>query len=173
MLATRPETPADHDATRRVHTEAFAPSAAEAELVDLLREAGDLVPDLCLVVTDGEGGEVIGHIAYSEAKLEPGGEPILALAPMGVLPEHQGRGSGSALVRDSLAIARTTSYPLTVVLGHAEYYPRFGFVPGHEHGIACPYDGIPPEAWMALPLPNYDARVSGTVAYPPAFASVG
>jgi predicted N-acetyltransferase YhbS len=170
---TRPETPADHDAIRRIHTAAFEPSPAEAELVDLLREAGDLVPELCLVATDGEGGEVIGHIAYSEAKLDPGDEPILALAPMGVLPEHQNEGVGTALIKDSLAIARTTSYPLIVVLGHAEYYPRFGFTPGHEHGVACPYEGIPPEAWMALPLPNYDARVAGTVVYPPAFAAVG
>jgi putative acetyltransferase len=164
----RPEAAPDHDAIRRVHELAFAPSPAEARLVDELRAAGDLVPDLCLVAV--EGGEVVGHIAYSRARLESGHE-VLSLAPMGVLPGRQRRGIGSALVRESLRRAAGTGFPLVVVLGHPEYYPRFGFEPAAPLGAIDPY-GAPPEAWMALRLPRYVPEARGLVTYPEAFALV-
>jgi putative acetyltransferase len=166
VAEVRPETAADHDAIRRVHELAFAPSAVEARLVDLLRAAGDLVPELCLVAV--EGGRVVGHIAYSRARLDSGHE-LLSLAPMGVLPERQRDGIGSALVRESLGRARSTGFPLVVVLGHPEYYPRFGFEPAARLGVDDPY-GAPPEAWMALTLPEYVPEARGRVAYAEAFA---
>jgi len=160
-LELRPEAQSDHDAIRRVHELAFAPSGVEAQLVDALREAGDLVPELCLVAAD-DGG-VAGHIAFSRARVESGHE-VLALAPMGVLPERQRDGVGSALVREALARAAGTGFPLVVVLGHPEYYPRFGFEPGADHGIVDPY-GVPPEAWMVHLLPGYTPEARGKVIY--------
>jgi putative acetyltransferase len=164
----RPETGADRDAIWHVHERAFAPSIGEAKLVDELRAAGDLVVDLCLVAEDA--GEVVGHIAYSRAGLDSGHE-ALALAPMAVLPERQRHGIGSALVRESLDRAATTGFPLVVVLGHPEYYPRFGFEPGAGHGILDPY-GVPPEAWMVHLLPAYTPEARGLVKYAEAFALV-
>jgi putative acetyltransferase len=164
----RPEAEPDHDGIRRVHEQAFAPSPGEARLVDELRAAGDLVPDLCLVAV--EGGEVVGHIAHSRARLESGHE-VLSLAPMGVLPDRQRSGIGSALVRESLERAAATDFPLVVVLGHPEYYPRFGFEPAAPLGLADPY-GAPPEAWMAKRLPAYVPEARGLVTYPEAFALV-
>jgi putative acetyltransferase len=164
----RPEAAPDHDGIRRVHELAFAPSPAEARLVDLLRAAGDLVPGLCLVAV--EGGEVVGHIAYSRARLESGHE-VLSLAPMGVLPDRQRRGIGSALVRESLERAAATDFPLVVVLGHPGYYPRFGFEPAARLGAIDPYDA-PPEAWMAQRLPRYVPEARGRVKYAEAFALV-
>lgn len=161
MLRTRPETPADRDAVRRIHREGFAPSTAEAALVDALREGGDLVSELSLVAE--QDGAPVGHIAYSRATV--GGRDVLALAPMAVLPEHQRRGVGSRLVRDSLARAAGMPFAAVVVLGHPRYYPRFGFVPARPLGIEPPFPA-PDEAWMALPL----AR--GTVEYAPAFAAL-
>lgn len=108
MLDVRPETGADHDAIWHVHERAFAPSIGEAKLVEELRAAGDLVPELCLVAE--EGGEVVGHIAYSRARLESGHE-VPALAPMAVLPERQRGGIGLALVRESLDRAAGTEFP--------------------------------------------------------------
>jgi putative acetyltransferase len=93
----RPEAPDDFGAVRLVHDEAFAPSTVEAEPVDALRAAGDHVPKLCLVPLDD--GEVVGHIAFSRARLESGGE-VLALAPMGGMPEHQRM--GAALMEEAL-----------------------------------------------------------------------
>jgi putative acetyltransferase len=164
----RPETGADQEAVWHVHERAFAPSLAEAKLVDELRAAGDLVPELCLVAE--EGGEVVGHIAYSRARLESGHE-VLALAPMAVLPVRQRSGIGSALARESLDLAAGTEFPLVVVLGHPEYYPRFGFEPGAAHGILDPY-GVPPEAWMVHRLPAYTPDARGLVTYAEAFSLV-
>ena len=169
MPDVRPETGADHEAVRHVHERAFAPSVVEASLVDELRAAGDLVPELCLVAE--EGGHVLGHIAYSRARLESGHE-VLALAPMAVLPQRQRGGIGSALVRESLARAAATDFPLVVVLGHPGYYPRFGFEPGAAYGILDPY-GVPPEAWMVHPLPAYLPDARGLVTYAEAFSLVG
>jgi len=167
-IDVRPESPQDHDGIRRVHELAFAPSPGEARLVDGLRAAGDLVPELCLVALDE--GEVVGHIAYSRARLDSGHE-VLSLAPMGVLPERQRDGIGSVLVRESLERAASTDFPLVVVLGHPDYYPRFGFEPAAPLGVIDPY-GAPPEAWMAQRLPGYVPEARGGVSYAEAFSLV-
>ena len=168
MPDVRPETAADQEAIWKVLERAFAPSIGEAKLVDELRAAGDLVPDLCLVAL--EGGEVVGHIAYSRCGLDSGHE-ALALAPMAVLPGRQRDGIGSMLVRESLELAAGTDFPLVVVLGHPEYYPRFGFEPGAAHGVLDPY-GVPPEAWMVHLLPAYTPEARGLVKYAEAFSLV-
>lgn len=165
---TRPEQPGDEAAIRAVLEAAFD-TATEADLVDVLRAGGDLVPELCLVAE--QGGEVVGYIAFSRARLGEGGPEILALAPMAVLPERQNAGIGYELVSEALQRAERTDYPLVVVLGHPDYYPRFGFDPASAYGVACPYDGVPPKAWMAYTLPSYEPGVAGTVKYADAFRS--
>ncbi len=74
-----------------------------------------------------------------------------------------------ALVREGLRRAAQTQLGLVVVLGHAAYYPRFGFEPAGDLGIEAPFP-VPAEAWMAHRLPAYRAEMRGTVMYPPAFA---
>src|SRR5687768_5019449 len=167
MWDVRPERREDFDAIRGVHQRAFDPSAVEAELVDALRASGAHLPELCLVAVAGDGS-IAGHIAYSRARLDSG-PGVLALAPMAVLREHQRSGAGSALVTESLRRAGETEFPLVIVVGHAEYYPRFGFEPADALGITPPFD-VPAEAWMAHRLPAYTAAAHGTVVYPEAFA---
>ena len=136
--------------------------------MEALRDADAHVPELCLVaVLDGS---VVGHIAFSCARLAFGAQ-VLALAPMAVLPQYQRRGAGSALISAALRRAAETHFPLIVVVGHADYYPRFGFEPADALGIKAPFD-VPPEAWMAYRLPAYTPEARGTVVYPDAFASV-
>ena len=105
-LEIRAEGPKDYDAVHRLHEAASA--SPEAALVDALRAAGDHVPGLCLVAVDGEGS-VVGHVFFSEARLDSGAA-VLALAPMGVLPDRQRRSIGSALVRESLR--RAAGHPI-------------------------------------------------------------
>jgi putative acetyltransferase len=167
-LVVRPEGSADRAAVRRVIERAFGPDGGEADLVDALREAGADVPDLCLVAEID--GQIVGQIFYSRARLASGDE-VLALAPMAVLPSYQRRGVGSRLVSESLRRARETDFPLVVVLGHPEYYPRFGFEPAGARGVDAPWD-VPAEAWMLLPLPAYHPTARGLVEYPPAFGAV-
>jgi putative acetyltransferase len=168
MVDVRPEAPPDFGHVRRVHERAFAPSHEEADLVDALRGSEAHVPELCLVALGA--GAVVGHIAFSRARLDSG-HPVLALAPMGVLPEHQRQGVGSALVSEGLRRAADMDSPLVVVVGHPEYYPRFGFEPANALGITAPF-AVPAEAWMVRRLPAYRPDARGTVAYPEAFASV-
>ncbi len=117
-------------------------------------------------------GEIQGHVFYSRARLGEDGPEVLALAPMAVAPSRQKTGVGSALVARSLSLAAGTEYPLVVVLGHADYYPRFGFEQGADHGIVAPFE-VPPEAWMVRTLPAYTDAARGTVVYANAFAGAG
>ena len=167
-LALRPERPADFAAIHELNQAAFGPGSPEAGLVDALREAGAHVPALCLVAERGE--QPIGHIFFSEALLEPG-DAVLALAPMAVLPESQRTGVGSALVSEALRLAAGTNYPLVVVLGHAEYYPRFGFEQAGGYGVRAPWD-VPKEVWMVHPLPAYRPQARGLVRYAEPFDRV-
>jgi putative acetyltransferase len=167
VIVVRPELPGDRDAIRRVNELAFE-GPAEADIVDALRDSNAWLPSLSLVAEDGTG--IVGHALFSLVRLDSGPE-LLSLGPMAVLPERQRGGVGTALVRRGVRRARGTEYPLVVVLGHPDYYPRFGFRPARLYGIETPYDA-PDEAWMALPLPAYDDRVRGTVLYPPAWDSV-
>ena len=167
-IGIRPEEPGDRDAVRRVNEAAFG-TPAEADLVDALRESGDAVPELCLVAV--EGGEVVGHICFSRVGLDPDGPELLALAPMAVQPSRQNEGIGSELVREGLLRAEETRFPLVVVLGHPDFYPRFGFDPASAYGVECPYEDVPPESWMAYTLPAYEPGTRGTVAYAPAFGA--
>jgi putative acetyltransferase len=121
-----------------------------------------------LVAIDTSG--VIGHIAFSPMTLDSHAEVrIAALAPMAVVPGRQRAGIGSALVRSGLDECRRLGFVAVVVLGHAEFYPRFGFLTGSTFGLSPEID-VPDEAFMALELqPGSIDRYRGVVRYHPAF----
>lgn len=169
MIEIRAERPEDAAAVRRVNELAFG-RAEEAALVDALRAAAD--PHVSLVATDGD--EIVGHIFFSPVSLEPEGQPFAAmgLAPMAVLPGHQRRGVGSELVRAGLGECRRAGRNVVVVLGHPEYYPRFGFRPAGGAGLRCEYP-VPDDTFMVVELePGALAGRRGLVKYHPAFAEV-
>ena len=166
-MIIRPETPADHEAVAQLLTEAFG-GPAEARLVELLRATDDYVPDLSLVAE--VNGEVVGHILFSLVRV--GDQAALALAPMAVAPAHQRTGVGTALAGAALERAASRPEAAVIVLGHPEYYPRFGFVPGSRFGIVPPWPDIPDEAFLVLPLPGYTEACRGVVVYSPAFDEV-
>jgi putative acetyltransferase len=107
----------------------------------------------------------------SRARLDESDVELLALAPMAVAPQRQNEGIGSELVREALERAESTTFPLIVVVGHPDYYPRFGFDPASAYGVACPYEGVPPEAWMAYTLPAYEPGTGGMVVYAEPFGA--
>lgn len=159
-MEIRPEDEGHVEGIRAVHRAAFG-GEAEAGLVDALRAGGHV--RLSLVAEDA--GRVVGHILFSELNIDA--TPGLALAPMGVLPSHQRRGVGSALIRDALARVRELGHRIVVVLGHREYYPRFGFRAELAAPFESPYAG---EHFMALELqPGALQGVRGRVAYAPPF----
>ena len=164
----RPETAGDHEAVRTVNVDAFDTSA-EAGLVDTLREQADPVVSL---VADQNGG-IVGHILFTPVKLT--GYPnlrLMGLAPMAVAREHQRKGIGSALVDAGLEVCGKLGAIAVVVLGHPEYYPRFGFAPASTFGIDSEYD-VPEEVFMIVELQaGALQRRSGTIKYHAAFAIV-
>jgi putative acetyltransferase len=168
-MLIREETPADIEAIREINRLAFG-GDAEGRLIDALRASGDVVLSLVAQVD----GEVVGHILFSKLKAETTGGPVkaVALAPMAVTPEFQERGVGTALVERGLALCRERGYTVVVVLGHPDYYPRFGFSPAKGQALQSPYSELG-AAYMALELvPGTLEGVSGSVRYPEPFASL-
>ncbi|WP_230423256.1 GNAT family N-acetyltransferase [Streptomyces radicis] len=161
---TRPEATADIPALRDILRAAF-PTPAEADLVDALRASDAWIDGLSIVAATPEGTPV-GHALLTRCHVD--GRPALALAPCAVLPAFQRTGAGSAAIRAALDAARARGESLVLVLGHADYYPRFGFAPASGLGIRAPFE-VPDEAMMALALDPHRPAPEGTIAYPPAF----
>ncbi len=148
MLIIRLETTEDKAAIRHVNQEAFG-QKDEAEIIEKLRERGVLLLSLVAVQDD----VVVGHIAFSPVEItsENSSFEAIALAPMAVLPAYQSKGIGSQLVLAGLNECRRSRHEIIVVLGHPNYYPRFGFVPAKRKGVKCEFE-VPDEAWMVLEL---------------------
>jgi putative acetyltransferase len=148
----REEGRGDREVIRRINGAAFG-RREEADIVDKLRQScGNLLS--LVAVADGLP---VGYILFSPVTIENRAassdgfaESLLGmgLAPMAVLPAHQGAGIGSQLVRDGLKRLRAGSIPFVIVLGHPEYYPRFGFELASRHGIRCQWEGVPDQAFM-------------------------
>jgi predicted N-acetyltransferase YhbS len=126
----RPETPADFAAVARVHALAFDNRTGEPVIVALLRHHATYDPDLSLVAE--LDGHVIGHALFMPYRMQLMGETIDAvnLAPIAIDPAHQRKGIGAALMNAGHAAARAKGYALSFLLGHPEYYPRFGYMTG-------------------------------------------
>jgi putative acetyltransferase len=163
MVTIREEEVRDIEAIRNVNEAAFE-GEAEANVVDTLRQ----VCDGCSSVVAVEGDEVVGHVMFSPATIENVDGDIwgMGLAPLAVLPNHQRRGIGTTLIEHGLAMLREKGCPFVIVLGHADYYRRFGFVPASRYNLRCQWEGIPDEAFMIL---VYDQEllkgVSGVAKY--------
>jgi putative acetyltransferase len=160
-VTIRAERPGDEDAISAVHRDAFEADDVP-RIVELLRPSDAYVPELSLVAE--RDGEIVGHVILSRGFLDE--RRVLALGPLGVLPEHQRSGVGEALMRRSLDRARELGHELVVLLGHTTYYPRFGFVPARSLGITGAWDS---DAFMALELVPGGARGGGAFTFPPAF----
>jgi putative acetyltransferase len=163
----RPEQPGDWLAVHRVNELAFD-SHVEVDLVDALRQQ---VPNLVSLVAEHEGS-IVGHILFSPVTLSSRPElQIMGLAPMAVAPQHQRTGIGTALVNAGLDRCRKIGVGAVAVLGHAAYYPRFGFLAAKRFGIGCEYN-VPDEVFMVLELrPGFLDDVSGVIKYHDAFRS--
>ncbi|MCX5229944.1 bifunctional class I SAM-dependent methyltransferase/N-acetyltransferase [Streptomyces sp. NBC_00233] len=162
---TRPETAEEASAVRPLVAAAFG-SDAEAELVDALRRDPDAwLPGLSYVA-EAPDGSIAAHALITRCLVD--GAPAAALAPVAVAPAYQRTGAGKAVVRAVLDAARLRGEPLVLVLGHPEYYPKFGFVRASEYGIKPGFE-VPDEAMMALVLDESVPVPPGTLAYPAAF----
>jgi putative acetyltransferase len=163
----RDEAAGDAPAVHAVHQEAFG-SPVEAGIVDALRTACD---DRVSLVAEADG-EIVGHILFTPAEIDGANESIrgYGLAPVAVRPAWQRRGVGSALIAEGIRRLREAGAPFVIVLGHPEYYPRFGFERASQHGVRCQWPGVPDEAFMLLVLDAaFAPRLAGVARYRPEF----
>ena len=169
MAIIRPERPEDSSQIRHVNELAFGQSA-EADLVDRLR---NVCAEALSLVAEDDGGAIVGHILFTPVVVGGRLSPGMGLAPMAVLPDRQRQGIGSQLVKRGLGDLRERGCPFVVVVGHPEYYPRFGFEPAAKHGLVCQWPGMPDPAFMVLVLDQIAmAGASGMAWYRDEFNEV-
>ena len=159
----RKEQSGDIEIIRTVNDRAFERSE-EGQVVDTLRTSCEKFLSLVAFIE----GEIVGHILFTPVTIEQSSGTVegMGLAPMAVLPECQNQGIGSKLVEVGLDIIKQADCPFVIVLGHENYYPRFGFQPASNYGLACQWDGVPEEAFMAMILDKIKMKdVSGVAKY--------
>lgn len=172
MTSIRPESPEDRDAVRDVLVTAFGDTQV-ADGVDRIRDSWIYRPTTSLVAE--ADGIVVGFVMITGCTIvNDAGERVAAmLTPLGVRPEHQGRGIGSSLVRAAVTRAEGAGEPLVLLEGSPVYYGRLGFEDARRHGIDVPVvDGAPPEAGQVRLLRSYDAAepsLRGRLTYPPVY----
>lgn len=163
-MIIRKETSTDYDTVYSLIKEAFETAehsdGSEPDLVAALRKSQAFVPGLSLVAEEDE--MIVGHILFTEGKV--GGDTVLVLAPLSVLPEFQKQGVGSTLIKEGHKVAERLGYAYSLVLGSETYYPRLGYLPAERFGIEVP-DAIPPANFMAIKLQDDAKPIGGSVIY--------
>jgi putative acetyltransferase len=168
MITIRSESPNDYSQISDVIYSAFE-QKNEVRLVKTLRASPDFIGELSLVAI--LNNLIIGHILFSKIiiKSEKAEFPALALAPLAVKPEFQNQGIGSKLVEKGLEECKRLNHKIVIVLGHPNFYPKFGFKPANDFGVMAPF-AVPNESFLILELTSGALRsVSGIVEYPLAF----
>jgi putative acetyltransferase len=169
QLTIRPERAGDEDAVRAVNDAAFG-GAAEGRIVDDLRDTDRWISGGSLVAED-RAGQIIGHVLLSVGDLVADDgvvRRIWMLGPIAVAPGHQKQGVGSALMKRAIGLAIERAQPVICLLGHASYYPRFGFESARGIGIEPPRPW-PDASWLALRLPAWEPSLRGIAHFAPAF----
>ena len=136
-------------------------------MIDAIRRSEGFVPSLSLVAEDE--GEIVGQALFSYVALASSSRRLLELGPISVRPDRQREGIGGLLIREGIARAEELEEPVVLVLGHPDYYPRFGFEPASRFGLFPSDPNIPDEAFMAMPLKRYDPEIGGRVIFPAAY----
>ena len=162
----REELPGDKESVRDIHLRAFGDRGlVVADLVDALRETITPTDGLSLVAE--LHGHIVGHIMFTRSLLDAPRRliEVHVLSPLAVMPGHQKRGIGSALVRHGLKALAKRAVPLVFLEGDPAYYSRFGFEPGCDLGFRKPSLRIPEGAFQAIRLPEYEPWMTGTLVY--------
>lgn len=162
MINIRKEQPADYAAVYELVKQAFEHAEHtdhnEHNLVNRLRQSPFYLPELALVAETG--GIIVGHIMFTETRV--GDSRQLLLAPLSVLPEYQNCGIGSALIKEGHRKAKELGYEYCFLVGHAGYYPRFGYVRASALGVTCSLE-LPDENFMVCDLQNQNIQLNASL----------
>ena len=170
MIFIRPERKEDRQTIHEVHLQAFKDKRV-VYLLEKLQDSPDFLPEFSLSAVKDK--QIVGHILFSLVKIKTDRNEVLApvLAPMSVLPEFQKQGVGSLLVKEGLKSCERLGYGLVFVVGHSDYYPRFGFRPARENGFEVHFKKqVPDEEFMVYEIkPGILKGIKGTVEFPSVF----
>ena len=168
-LEIRQEQPEENGVVEQLVKESFSDESFKDykgySFVRRLHQSATFNPELSLVAV--LENQSIGYILFSEITI--GKTTCLALAPLAVLPPYQNQKIGGELIKEGHRIASMSGYPVSVVMGHAEYYPRFGYIPTFEFGIEAPFDVLPEDFLAVELIPDTIQHISGVVQYAPEF----
>ncbi|GAA0611035.1 N-acetyltransferase [Virgibacillus siamensis] len=171
----RQEQKSDYVLTEKVVEIAFASAEQsdqnEHKLVSRIRQSEAFIPELSLVAVSKDNDKILGHILLSNILINDGNQKAdsLALAPVSVLPDCQNKGIGRTLIQKALEKAKKLGFQSVIVLGHPDYYPKFGFRKSSQWQIKAPFE-VPEEALMAIELQEASLNnVSGVIEYPSVF----
>lgn len=172
-LILREEEASDYKKVFEINFAAFK-QENESKLINALRNNFDVfIPELSIVAELNK--EIVGHILFTKIQIKNAEGIVfesLALAPMAVLPDFQNLGIGTRLVAHGLEKAKQLNFKSVIVLGHENYYPKFGFKPAHLWNIKAPFE-VPLNYFMAIELQQDSLKnISGTVIYPKEFEIV-
>ena len=162
-MIVRAETRDDHDTIRQIVDEAFGDTIT-SKIVDGIRASDRFVSELSLVAVSE--GQSLGHVISSYVDVVPGTSRVLQVGPLAVVPSHQRRGIGTALMQETIRIADELGEPLLLIEGSPTYYGRFGFSRADAVGIEPPPEARGPQYFMIRPLGAYDSTLRGRAVYP-------
>jgi putative acetyltransferase len=167
-VKVRQENQTDAEAIAFVNQSAFG-GDAEARLVTVVRQSKSFIPELSLVAEVGE--RLAGHLLLFHAYLDRQGkqQEVLALAPMSVVPSQSHRGIGSTLLQAAMTKAASLGHKAIVVIGHPDYYRRFGFENAAKWGIRSSLP-VPEDSITAKELVAGALEGGGLLSYPPEFS---
>jgi putative acetyltransferase len=163
-LQIRPQRAADLEPIKAVNAAAFAGHAATVAFDEIRATRIDIIS---LLAVDSHSATTIGHVLFSPVTLAAQEGPIagMGLGQLAVVPDHQRSGVGAQLVHAGIAMLRARGCPFLIVIGHARYYPRFGFERATKHGMVCQWKGVPDDSFMVLFPCGQQQGLSGVASF--------
>ncbi|MCZ8512140.1 N-acetyltransferase [Paenibacillus filicis] len=168
-MLIRTEQSSDHEEVYRLNYMAFGNRENESRLIEKIRSSEGFIPELSLVAIEGD--QLVGHALFSKAKLvgEETTREVIVLAPIAVAPGCQRRGIGSALIREGLGRCKAWGAELVFLIGHPEYYPKFGFQAARRLGFDLKQFQVPDEVFLVCQLEEGQTPMRGELRYPDSF----
>ncbi|MDQ6421754.1 N-acetyltransferase [Paenibacillus sp. LHD-117] len=169
-IIIRTETSKDIEQVFDVNRAAFGNRDDEAQLVERIRRSEQFVAQLSIVAE--RDGDIIGHLLLSKAEVvdDESRHEVIVLAPIAVLPNVQKLGVGTRLIEEGLKRCKELGYGLVLLIGHPDYYPRFGFRPARSFGLELRQFEVPDDVFMVCELQENALRqIKGELRYPVSF----